>query len=436
MDILKIVINTIKTHNLLKQNDRILVGLSGGADSTALLHILSSLKDEYKLDIAAAHINHKLRKTADRDMNFCKDLCKKLGIKFYCLTSDIKGGAENEHMSCELYARKVRYEYFESLGYDKIATAHNKNDVAETLLFNFMRGASIKGLSGIPYKRGNIVRPLLDIKKEEIISFCGENGYEFVTDETNFEAIYSRNKIRLNLIPEIEREFNEGFVDVVTKNARLLREDSDFLDSLAEKAYDGTITKEKLENYEMPIKRRLLQNYWQDAAGDVQNLPISYIDDILKLLEKNKTGSKIDLPHGFEAVVEYGKLLMQKKREKKDFEYNIYTDSILNVPEIGKTVLIRATSGTGDIYLDSEEGLTIRNRRRGDIFYPLGMNGKKKLSDFFTDNKIPLHLRDEVPIILKDGEIVSVGTMRADRRFCDKTKNAYKIEIKEADRAE
>lgn len=436
MDILKIVKKTIETHSLLKPNDRVLVGLSGGADSTALLHILCALKEEYNLEVAAAHINHSLRETADRDMHFCEDLCKKLGIKLYSLTADIKGGAKKEGMSCELYARKVRYDYFDSLGFDKIATAHNKNDVAETLLFNFMRGTSVRGLSGIPYKRGNIIRPLLDIKKEEIISFCSENGHDFVTDETNLEAIYSRNKIRLELIPEIEREFNQGFVDVVTKNAKLFCEDSDYLDLLAQKAYNGILTKELLENHEMPIKRRMLEIYWQEVTKSTQNLPISYIDDILMLLEKNKTGSKIDLPQSFEAVIEYGKLLIHKKTEKKDYEYKICPDRILNIPEIGKTVCIYKTETGGDIYLENDGGLTVRNRRRGDSFYPVGMSGRKKLSDFFTDKKVPSHLRDGIPIILKDGEIVSVGTMRTDRRYKDKKNNAYKIEIKEADRAE
>lgn len=436
MDILKIAGKTVKTHNMLEKNDRVLVGLSGGADSTALLHVLCELKDEYNLDIAAAHINHSLRETADRDMYFCEKLCRKLGIKLYCLTADIKGGAEKSGMSCELYARQVRYDYFDSLGFDKIATAHNKNDVAETLLFNFMRGTSIRGLSGIPYKRGNIIRPMLDIKKEDIISFCKESGYEFVTDETNFEAVYSRNKIRLNMIPEIERDFNSGFVDVVTKNAKLFREDSDFLDLLAQEAYDGTVTKESLEKHEMPIKRRILELYWQEATGDTQNLSVTYIDDIILLLEKNKTGSKIDLPQSFEAVLEYGKLIIRKKTEKKDFEYTIFPDSILKIHETGKTLSIYKTDKGGDIYLDGNENLTVRNRRRGDVFYPVGMNGRKKLSDYFTDKKIPSHMRDEIPVILKDGDIVSVGTMRADRRFLDKTKNAYKIEIKEADRAE
>lgn len=436
MDILKIAEKTVKMHGMLKENDRVLVGLSGGADSTALLHVLCELKDEYNLCIAAAHINHNLRETADRDMNFCKELCKKLGVEFYCLNTDIKSGAEKEGMSCELYARQVRYDYFASLGYDKIATAHNKNDVAETLLFNFMRGTTVKGLSGIPYKRGNIIRPLLDIKKEDIVEFCRESGIEFVTDETNLEAIYTRNKIRLNFIPEIEKEINPGFVDVVTKNARLFYEDSEFLDNLAKKAYDGEITKEKLDSLEMPIKRRILQLYWKEVAEDNKNLPVSYIDDILMILEKGNTGSKIDLPCFFEAIVEYGKLIIRKKNDKVSFEYKIYPDTILNICEIGKTVCIRKTDKDGDIYLDGTEALTVRNRRSGDVFYPVGMNGKKKLSDYFTDKKISSHFRDKVPIILKDGEIISVGNLRADRRFYDKTKTAYKIEIKEVDRAE
>lgn len=436
MNILKIAADTIKEHRLIEKNDRILIGLSGGADSTALLHILCAVKDEYNLTLACAHINHGLRKTADRDMLFCKDLCEGLGIEFFCLTADIKGGAEKAGMSEELYARNVRYNYFNSLGFDKIATAHNKNDAAETLLFHFMRGSSVKGLSGIPYRRGNIIRPLLDIKKEDIIAFCKENGYDFVTDETNFEAVYSRNKIRLNLIPEIEKEFNPNFVDVVTRNARLFAEDSDFLESLAKERYSGEIETEKFNTENPAIQRRLLQLHWRSSAQTAENLPLVYADAILELAEKNRTGSKIDLPGGFEAKIQYGRLIIQKKTEKIRFEYKIYPEKILNIAETGKNVLIRKVSGKGDFYLENTEGLTIRNRRTGDVFYPSGMTGRKKLSDFFTDKKIPTEKRDEIPILLKDGAIVSVGGIRSDRRFCDSSNIAYKIEIKEADNAE
>ncbi len=436
MDIVKIAENTIKNHRMLKKGDRVLVGLSGGADSAALLHILLRLAPVYELKIACAHINHSLRETADRDMLFCEQLCKELGVEFFSITEDIKSGAANAGMSEELYARKVRYEYFESLGFDKIATAHNKNDAAETILFNFMRGASAKGLSGIPYVRGNIIRPILDIKKKDITRFCEENGYRFVTDETNFEEIYTRNKIRLGMIPKIEEEFNPAFVDVVTQNAQLFKEDSQFLEDLAQKSYTGEIMIDEFEKEAISIKRRILQLHWKRCAQTEKNLAFSYINDLLTLIQKNKTGKKVDLPCGFEARCEYGKMLIQKRCQKSDYEYKIYPEKVLNIPETGKNILIRKVNVGGSFYLDEAEELVVRNRHCGDIFYPVGMCGKKKLSDFFTDKKIPAKQRDEIPILVSGGKIVSVGDIRCDRRFYDKEKNMYKIEIKEAHDAE
>lgn len=431
MDILKIAEKTVKAHNMLSNGDRVLVGLSGGADSTALLYVLLSLKEKYNLEIACAHINHQLRDTADRDMNFCKELCEKLGVAFFSHTQDIKEGARNAGMSEELFARNVRYDFFDSLGYDKIATAHNKNDVAETLLFNFMRGASTAGLSGIPYVRGNIIRPMLDIKKADIIEFCKENGYNFVTDETNLEAIYSRNKVRLELIPKIEKDFNPAFVDVVTKNATLIGEDAEFLDNLANQQYSGEIKISHLDDMPLAIKRRVLELFWKERTGLCQNLGADYIEDILELCRKNQTGKSIDLPGGFSAKAEYGKLEITKKTEKTEFFYQIYPGEVLNIPEIGKTLLVRKTDKKPDFYLDEKTLLTVRSKKTGDIFYPTKMNGKKKLSDFFTDKKIPNEKRNEIPIILAEEKIVAVGDMRFSKEFQDSRRTGYKIEIKE-----
>lgn len=431
MDVLNIVRSTIKKYELAERNDRILIGLSGGADSVALLHILLALAPEYNWTVACAHVNHCLRPTAERDMLFCEALCERLGVKFFSKTVDVASGARLAGMSEELYARGIRYEYFGSLGYEKIATAHNRNDAAETLLFNFMRGASVRGLSGIPYARGNIIRPLLDIKKEDIIAFCKQNGYEFVTDETNFEEIYTRNKIRLGLIPRIEKEFNPNFVSVVTDNARLFAEDAEFLEKIAASEYKGYIDTDELNKKEKPIKRRILQLHWKKASGSSNNLPWAYTDDILALCEKNHTGKRVDLPHGFCAKTEYGRLIIQKRCEKAEFEYEIYPDRMLNIPETGQNIIIRKCTGKGDFYADADCCFKVRNRRAGDIFYPIGMTGKKRLSDFFTDKKIPSDRRDRIPIITCDGEIVSVGGIRSDRRFRDKFGTAYKIEIKE-----
>lgn len=431
MNILKIAENTVKKHNMLKKGDRVLIGFSGGADSTALLYVMLALKSKYSLEIACAHVNHGLRETADRDMEFCRAVCKKEDIEFFCISKDIKAEAEQEKTGEEAYARTVRYNFFDSLGYDKIATAHNKNDVAETLVFNFMRGASIDGLSGIPYVRGNIIRPLLDIKKSDIEEFCKENGYDFVTDETNLQPIYTRNKIRLDVIPKICNEFNPSFVDVIAKNASIIREDGELLDQMAEKAFSGEIEIEKLLAMPRPVRRRVVELFWKKSSGKEQNLAIDYVEDILALSEKNQTGKTIDLPDGFYAKVEYGRLLVEKKKEKISFCHKIFPGNVLKIPEIGKTVIISKVSNKPDVYLDEEKELTVRNRAFGDVFYPVKMNGKKKLSDFFTDKKMTEEQRDKTPIILCDDEIVAVGNLRFSRNFQNDTKTGYKIEIKE-----
>ncbi len=430
MNVINIVKNTIKEHNLIAPGDRVLVGLSGGADSVALFHTLIRLSAELGFTLAAAHVNHSLRETADRDMLFAESLCRENGIEFFCKTVDIKAGARAAGMSEEAYARNVRYEFFESLGFDKIATAHNKNDVAETLLLNFMRGAALSGLGGIPYMRDNIIRPLLDVKKCDVIDFCKEKCYGFVTDETNFEEVYTRNKIRLDLIPKIEEKFNPNFVNVAANNAKLLREDGEFLESIAKKEYKGHIDILELLKKEPPISRRLLQLYWKDAADYTDNLSGVYLEDILTLCKNGQTGKSVDLPGGFCARCEYGRLIIEKRLEKISFEYEICPEKVLNIPEIGKNILIKE-SDKPDFYLDKGTPLVVRSKRQGDIFYPVGMTGKKKLSDFFTDKKIPKAERDVVPVLVSGGEIVAVGNMRCDRRFSDKTKTGYKMEIKE-----
>lgn len=431
MDILRIVENTINSHSLIADGDRVLVALSGGADSALLLRVLCALGSRYNFTVAAAHINHQLRDTADRDEEFSKKLAKELGAEFYSKKIDVKALSKECGMGEEQYAREARYEFFASLGYDKIATAHNKNDVAETLLFNFMRGATTKGLSGIPYKRGNIIRPLLDLKKSEILEYSEKMGYSYVTDETNLEPVYSRNKIRLNLIPLIEREFNKSFVDVVTQNAKVMKEDSDYLDGVAFEIYKkGDLSYATLSHLEKPILGRICQLCYKEASQTGDNLSSVYIDKLITLINNNKTGSRISLPNKMIAQMEYGQLKIRKNTKKTSFKYDILPDVVLNIPEIGKNILIKETKGKGDFYLTDTDNLCIRSRETGDIFFPSGMTGRKKLSDFYTDKKIPATWRDKIPLLEKDGDIISVIGYRNDRRF-QKGEKAYKIEITE-----
>ena len=435
MKLLNTLLDTIKSHNMIEKGDRVLVGLSGGADSVTLLHMLCEIPEKYGFSVGAAHINHKLRDTADRDMNFCKKLCEELNIPLEIRVCDIRKEAKESGMSEELYARGVRYDFFNSLGYDKIATAHNKNDNAETLLFNFMRGASIGGLCGIPYTRGNIIRPLLDIQKADIIAYCKENGYDFVTDETNFSEIYTRNKIRLSLIPQIEDNFNENFVNTVTENSNLIAYDSDFLDTEAKKIYKGEVLADYVKDMHPAMLLRIIQLYYKEKTGAFQNLSVNFVKSIVSLLEKNKTGSQIDLPNGFCAYISYGKLIIEKKEEIPEFEYDLVPDKPLFISEIGKAVTL-VQNKNGKIFLENSSGLKIRNKRKGDVFYPTGMTGKKRLSDYFTDKKIPQKLRSTIPILTKNNDIVSIIGYRNDRRFTDTSYVPYSILVKEAENAE
>lgn len=430
MNIIKIVENTISEHNMLMPGDRVLVGLSGGADSVALLHIFCSLAKKYGISLEAAHINHCLRTTADRDMQFCMQLCDKLGIKLHCLTADIKNGAKKAGLGEEIYAREVRYSFFDNIDCDKIATAHNKNDAAETILLHFLRGASVRGLSGIPYTRGKIIRPLLDVKKSDIFDFCNNSDYEYMTDETNLENIYTRNKIRLNLIPEIEKVYNPAFIDVVTQNAKLFSEDADYLDSVARREYNGKIFLDKFSSYDIAVKRRLLQLHYKSAANTRQNLPNKYIENLLHLINNCSTGQKINLPHELTAGLQYGELIIEKNPAICRYEYIIKPDVLLKIPEIGKTVIITEQKG-GGIFLENTDGLTIRSKKNGDFFYPCGMKGKKKLSDYFTDKKIPSRDRNKIPLLVQGENIVSIIGMRNDRRFNNSNFKEYKLELKE-----
>lgn len=434
MKLLNTLLNTLKTHNMIEKGDRVLVALSGGADSVTLLHMLYDISKNYGFSLAAAHVNHRLRDTADRDMEFCKKLCDKLNIPLEILTCDIRKEAKSSGMSEELYARGVRYDFFNSLRYDKIATAHNKNDNAETILFNFMRGASTGGLCGIPYKRENIIRPLLDMQKSEIIAYCRENGYDFVTDETNFAEIYTRNKIRLSLIPQIEDAFNKNFINTVTENSNLISYDEDFLDTEAKKLYKGEILADFTKKMHPAMLFRLIQLYYKEKTGAFQNLSANFVKSIVLLLEKNRTGSQIDLPNGFYAYISYGRLYIEKKEEFTEFEYEITPDKPVFIQEIGKTVAL-VPDKRGKIFLENLNGLKIRNKRLGDIFYPTGMTGKKRLSDYFTDKKIPQKQRNLIPILTKNNDIVSIIGYRNDRRFTDARYTPYSVLIKEADNA-
>lgn len=426
---LETVKKTIVQNELIKKGDSVLVAISGGADSVSLLDVLCALRDEFCIKVSAAHVNHGIRgKEADRDEEFVKALAEKYGIDVYVKHANIREEAKKEGVSEETAGRKVRYAFFEYLAkkhnINKIATAHNKNDNAETILMNLMRGAALSGLSGIPYKRENIIRPILNVGRDEIEEYCRKKGLEYVTDSTNAERIYTRNKIRLDLIPFICENFNDNFVNTITKNSHIIADMYDYINVCAQRICCEKIKKtENIKELHPAVARQVI--YRMLSESGISDISSVYIEEVLKLVKMDKSGSKVDLPLNVEAIIEHGVLAIRKKQEKiKDFEYELTLGEEKFIAELNMNIKITETEkNDGECFtVEQPCKICVRNRRSGDVFYPVGMSGRKKLKDFMIDKKIPVSERDKVGIITFDGEIGYIIGKRRDRRFNFKTK--------------
>lgn len=430
--VLKKAEQTMLSHGMTNIG-RVLVGLSGGADSIALLSVLCELSEKYGFVVSAAHINHCLRgETAERDEEFSRAAAERAGVPFYLLRADVRGRAAEKGISEELAGREIRYEFFEKIceenGIDAIATAHHRNDNAETILMNFMRGSGISGLCGIPYRRGKIIRPLLDVTRAEIEHYCNEMSLEYVIDETNLETEYTRNKIRNILIPQIEQMFNPGFVQTVTRNAPVIATDEDYINSEARREY------ERLENdgfdvsefnrLHRALRSRIIRMAIEPLCS-TSDVPAAVIDSVINLAEENRTGTRCDIARGIGARIEYGKLKFGAvNTENNGFAYRIKIGERIRIPELKADIFAEYAYSKEDDsaeYFSAENiensVIELRSRREGDSFCPAGMRGTKKLKDYMIDEKIPRDKRNSVGLLTIDGKIAWVIGKRRDRRF-------------------
>lgn len=248
------VLNTIKKYNLIQENDKIVIGVSGGPDSMCLLHILNGLKEKLNFEIVVAHINHMIRKEAEEETQYVKNFCDKLGIKCYIKRIDVIDKSNKEKIGTEEAGRKARYDFFEEVlnivNANKIATAHNENDNAETVLMNIFRGAGTSGLKGIePIRDNKYIRPIIECERSEIEEYCRVNKLQPKIDKTNLENVYTRNKIRNVLIPEIKKEFNPNIIESLNKLSILARQENNFIQEYAKNIMENELIVEKdLEN--------------------------------------------------------------------------------------------------------------------------------------------------------------------------------------------
>lgn len=232
------VMRAISDCNMLNTGDAVVAALSGGADSVSLLHALITLSEKLGITVSACHVNHCLRgKESDRDMQFCEDLCARLGVELKILRIDV-AAQQQKHESLEECARRIRYAFFDEVSRGKkLATAHNSNDCVETVILNMLRGTGLKGLCGIPPVRGNIIRPLIYCTRAEVERYCAENSLSYVTDSTNLCCDYTRNKVRHGILPQM-LEINGSLFDTMSRMEKSLREDSELLEGMASEALE------------------------------------------------------------------------------------------------------------------------------------------------------------------------------------------------------
>ncbi|NLN05768.1 MAG: tRNA lysidine(34) synthetase TilS [Clostridiaceae bacterium] len=425
---------TIAKHNMIDKG--VIACVSGGADSICMLYLLYDYCSKHDVDLVCAHFNHCIRgEESDSDMEFVKDVCKKLGIKLYFESGDVPSLAKKLSKGIEETARIARYEFFEKLaketGY-RICVAHNRDDRIETVIHNIFRGTSIDGLKGIPYTRGNIIRPMLDIGRKEIEEFLSQNNIEFKVDSTNADVTYIRNRIRHKIIPFLENEYG-SIKESIIRLSDLSIEDSDFLNSVAsEKALECIIpdsyVKIDISRYSknhVAIRGRILKialGMLLDEEGKRlfeagKGIEMSIIKRVDAFALYGHSGKSVDVSKGVVARKEYDTLVFvfdeYNHLSKSDccltFEivpYSSFDKSLLN--DLGCACF------DYDKLLEEVniEELKVRTRKEGDVFTPFGFSGTKKLKKFLIDEKIPVSERNRIMLLAHGKCILWIPNIR------------------------
>ncbi|KAF0145543.1 MAG: tRNA(Ile)-lysidine synthase [Nitrospirae bacterium] len=457
---------TIKKHSMLREKDRVLAGLSGGPDSVCLLLLLNQLKDEYKLDLHAIYIDHGLRSEEIPDeIKFCKKLCENLNIPFITKSINVISYAKELGLNKQEAARELRYESFEDAaletGANKIALAHNADDQTETFFMRILRGSGQKGLSGIPPVRGKIIRPLIETERNEIEKFLLQNAEcrplnaepQFMVDSSNIKKDYFRNWLRLSVMPEFTKK-NPDLIGTIGRMSEIIREEDNYLELIVTKTLMKLIPKKTektielflvpLENMDKVILRRVLRRAI-DAVKGLRGISFIHIEDIIGLIKNGDSGDRLYLPKGIRVIRGYSTLILTSELPVKLGTYSLEVPGEVVLREAG--VLIKGSIEEQSAERKAQEKsvaifdadkvkapLTIRARKDGDFFYPAGFGKKKKLQDFFVDEKVPRDERDKVPIILSGEDIVWIAGYRGDERFniTSGTKKIVSLEIKPA----
>ncbi|MBU0687468.1 MAG: tRNA lysidine(34) synthetase TilS [Candidatus Margulisbacteria bacterium] len=456
-------LETVREYEMLNPQDKVLVGVSGGADSIALLQLLADYRRQLNISVHVAHLNHLMRGAdADGDEKYVQQLAKSFSFPITIERFAVREYAEKNKMGIEEAARKIRYEFYEKLARDtgaqKIALGHNADDNIETFIMRLLRGAGTSGLVGIPPVRNKFVRPLILTWRRDIEKYCASKKLVPRIDHTNYESIYLRNRVRLKLIPQL-KVFNNNIKDLLLNTILLLTNDNLYLLSKAEKAFRAVCKKsnsdevvlkvKKFMELEAPIKGHVLRQAILAIKGDLKEIAYIHIQDILKLVGETEK-KEIHLPGLIRVEIDRDSISFIRGEQAKVpgilGEYGLHIPGQVVLESAGVRIVAKPINIINNIDINASTDkkvyinydrvgrvLQVRGRRTGDKFHPLGITGTKKIQDFFVDEKISRADRDKVPIVLSEGKIVWVAGFRLDDEFkvTPKTRRVLELRMEE-----
>lgn len=428
----------IQQNNLIEKGDNLVVGVSGGADSVCLLQVLLNIREEYDANILVVHVNHGIRETALRDEDFVKDMCQRYNVRFVSYGIDCTAVAKESGLSLEEAGRNERYRLFNEAGNQffkednyKIVVAHHTDDLSETLLFNLARGTGINGLASIKSANANIIRPLLCVTRAEIEEYLSRKNQPFMIDETNGSDDYSRNKIRHNVLPVME-EICNGAAEHMASTAMQLAEVEDFLSKTTDEKFAKYVIKEEtilrisedvLKEHPAIVKR-IIHKALIETAGRARDISSVQINAVYGLFFR-ETGKKRDLIYSMTALRDYEGVSLSLKDNNTAHDESALETVRLKVSERNFDEAIPEDKYTKWIDYDTISNCTtVRFRQPGDYLYINDEGGKKLLSDYMINEKIPAGMRDSIPLVADGNHILWVVGYRisAKAKVSDSTK--------------
>lgn len=438
----------IRRHRLVVPGMRVLVGVSGGPDSVALLEVLCRLREPLEISVEVAHLNHRLRgAAADADSRYVRELAADFGLPCMVEEADVAAYREEHGLSTQVAAREVRYRFFlraaRVTGSTRVALGHHADDQAETILHHFLRGTGPAGLAGMSPLRPPFIRPLLFLRRREIEIYCRERGLNPRRDASNLDPAYTRNRLRHTLLPLLETEYNPNLVTALYRLGEICREENDYLNGLAAEAFrrvavrvDGCVRIQAAELAALPpaLGRRVVRDACQDLAGEPPPLDFDHVERVLRLARSAVGGRRLDLPRGLTVEKQADLVIFSRwvsPPETVSWCYELRVPGRTELPVVGRhltaeilpagDLLSPKALRSGQALVDLESlvlPLCVRNRRPGDVFAPRGVGGRMKLKEFLINCKVPRFERDRIPLVFdrKDRLVWVAGYRSAD--FC------------------